>query len=684
MNNRSLLLKSSLLLQLQLQQQLRLITTTTSTSTRGRFQTSNNNNHHNTCINNYYNNNNNNKDNTYYKQTNYSYFKRNYCSIEKKEMDTTTTTTTKDNDIELTDQTTTSTTSTTSTDTLSTEEKKNIISITEGSATIVYNSQNEVFYNPVQEFNRDLSILMIQLFIEQRNKELKEKGKPERKFKLLEALSATGLRSIRYAKEIEGLESILTNDIEPAAVESIKKNRDYNNVDPNLLIPNLGDATMVMYQHRDPRKQFDIVDLDPYGAPSIFIDGAVQSVADGGLLCVTATDAAILCGNYPETCYAKYGSVPLKGDACHEMAVRILLHTIETHANRYKRHIVPVLSMSIDFYVRVFVRVYSSPLECKKSFSRLSNIYSCVGCGSFRTVPLGQLEIVGNGGVEKRDGSNIKYKTPMLNRHMSSTTCEFCKKGLHVAGPFWSAPIHNVDVCKSALAFVEKHPAKFNTAKKIFGMVTAAAEELPDALFYFKNDHFSAVLHTTSLPGNVIRSAILNGGYRVSSSHVQPCIKTDAPQDFLWDIYKTHAKNNPPKNIAAQSPAQAILQTDIKHTIDFTLHPKASGETPNVPKYLPNPKDNWGPGSRATGGRGNASPSESMIDKRAKNQGKNRSKKESPASLLCKRIRDDGSCPSGKFCKFSHDQQGIDNGTGDQNLGIQDDHENQQDNNNKQ
>ena len=35
-----------------------------------------------------------------------------------------------------------------------------------------------------------------------------------------------------------------------------------------------------MYQSRDRR--FDVVDLDPYGAPTLFIDAAVQAVKDGG------------------------------------------------------------------------------------------------------------------------------------------------------------------------------------------------------------------------------------------------------------------------------------------------------------------------------------------------------------------------------------------------------------------
>ena len=37
---------------------------------------------------------------------------------------------------------------------------------------------------------------------------------------------------------------------------------------------------------------YDAVDLDPYGSPSHFLDSAVQAVAEGGLLLVTATDMA--------------------------------------------------------------------------------------------------------------------------------------------------------------------------------------------------------------------------------------------------------------------------------------------------------------------------------------------------------------------------------------------------------
>lgn len=71
--------------------------------------------------------------------------------------------------------------------------------IKEGQAEIIYPAGNEVFYNPVQEVNRDLSIVIIKLFIEQIKKERAEaikNGKksktPEQGIRILEALSASG------------------------------------------------------------------------------------------------------------------------------------------------------------------------------------------------------------------------------------------------------------------------------------------------------------------------------------------------------------------------------------------------------------------------------------------------------------------------------------------------------------
>lgn len=90
----------------------------------------------------------------------------------------------------------------------------------------------------------------------------------------------------------------------------------------------------VMFKNR---KGFEAIDLDPYGCPSIFLDSAVQSVKDGGILLVTSTDMAVLCGNAPSTCYVKYGAISLRNKACHEMVCIFLNKIIQLLINYFRR-----------------------------------------------------------------------------------------------------------------------------------------------------------------------------------------------------------------------------------------------------------------------------------------------------------------------------------------------------------
>lgn len=103
---------------------------------------------------------------------------------------------------------------------------------------------------------------------------------------------------------------------------------------------------------------YDVIDLDPYGSPCQLLDTALCAINNGGLLAVTCTDMAVLCGNEVRACWSKYRSVSHHKTYWHEQALRILLYTIDTAACRLGKNIEPVISMSIDFYIRVFVRVF--------------------------------------------------------------------------------------------------------------------------------------------------------------------------------------------------------------------------------------------------------------------------------------------------------------------------------------
>lgn len=102
----------------------------------------------------------------------------------------------------------------------------------------------------MQEFNRDISICVLNTFLsiykdEQATKQVRRNNrneKPQKKIRILEALAATGLRSIRYAKEVEGLDEIVANDLMREAVEMIEKNVKANGVEGKVVTSH-ADAT---------------------------------------------------------------------------------------------------------------------------------------------------------------------------------------------------------------------------------------------------------------------------------------------------------------------------------------------------------------------------------------------------------------------------------------------------------
>ena len=126
---------------------------------------------------------------------------------------------------------------------------------------------------------------------------------------------------------------------------------------------------------RRDKRYFDVVDLDPYGTAVPFLESAISCISNNGLLCVTFTDMAVLCARKPHVCFYKYGAAPLGKSYCHEQALRIVLFTINTIANRHSKQIEPLVSLTVDFYIRLFIKVRESPSECHKSLSKYSNIH---------------------------------------------------------------------------------------------------------------------------------------------------------------------------------------------------------------------------------------------------------------------------------------------------------------------
>ncbi len=404
----------------------------------------------------------------------------------------------------------------------------------------------------------------------------KDDGQPltHHSFRILDALSATGLRALRYAKEIPEATTITANDLSSSATTSIKLNVEHNKLS-HKINPTTSDA--IEHMHRTAARAaggpmpYHVIDLDPYGTAAPFLDAAVRAIVDGGLLCVTCTDSGVFASlGYLEKTYSQYGGLPLKGPHAHEGGLRLILHAIATSAARYGLAIEPLLSLSIDFYARVFVRIRHSPVEVKFLASKTMNVYSCdAGCGAWSIQPLARARK-----KEAKNGDIFYNFTPAL-APFANTHCEHCGFKTHQAGPMWGGPLHNPHFIQRILDILPAlDESIYGTIPRIKGMLSVALNETfedpvsssttsseattrpipptnPAARtqhpFFFLPSALSRVLHCVSPSDAALRGALIGLGYRTTRSHTKAgSICTDAPWSVIWEVMREWVRQTNP------------------------------------------------------------------------------------------------------------------------------------------
>ena len=422
------------------------------------------------------------------------------------------------------------------------------------------------------------------------------------RFCILDALSATGLRALRYAKEIPFVTHVVANDISKEAIKSIELNIDHNNV-KDIVHSNVDDARAYMYSKVGNERsssesyihRFDVVDLDPYGTAALFLDSAIQCLTDGGLLCVTCTDAGVFASNgYPEKAFSLYGGIPCKGPWSHEAGLRLILNAIAMNAAKHGIAIEPLLSLSIDFYARVFVRVHKSPQDVKMLAGTTMMVYNCdAGCGAWSTQAVAR-----NQAKEDKKGGTF-YKHSFAQAPAANPLCEHCNSKTHLGGPMWAGPLHNPYFVQRMLDKVSSLGTKvYGTTDRLRGMLTLALEEdltlassntqantsapksssspaleviprlpamtIDSSPFFFIPGFLAKVLHCATPAEDQLRGAIRSLGYLVTRSHCKPgSLKTNAPWSALWEIMREWIRQKSPikEGAVAQShPGWKILQ----------------------------------------------------------------------------------------------------------------------------
>ncbi|MGJ7028616.1 MULTISPECIES: tRNA (guanine(10)-N(2))-dimethyltransferase [Methanothermobacter] len=375
-----------------------------------------------------------------------------------------------------------------------------MITVNEGSVKIQVpdfsrvSSKAPVFYNPDMEFNRDVSVLALQVF----------QRMVDRAIKVADTFAGSGIRAIRYLKEVDGVAEAWANDINPLAVECIERNSRMNSVSP---LVSREDAGVFL---RSNQGVFDFIDVDPFGTPAPFMDSAAAAIRNRSMIGVTATDTSGLCGTYVKPCLRKYSSRPLKTEYCHEIGVRILAGFTAMNLARYRKGSEFLLSHSTKHYMRLYVMVRRGARRADESLKNIGFILHCFSC-------------LFHGHVNGFTPINMK--------------CPSCGRELDVAGPLWVGDIQDAGFIGSMIEEAENK--KLNQKEKVLRLLQTCIREAGMPPGFYDVHELCSSMGVSAPPIDSVMDHLRGDGFRVSRTHFKPTgIKTDADLGAVKDAIK--------------------------------------------------------------------------------------------------------------------------------------------------
>jgi tRNA (guanine26-N2/guanine27-N2)-dimethyltransferase len=297
-----------------------------------------------------------------------------------------------------------------------------------------------VFFNSVAELNRDISIIAYRSFLSSSYSGHNNNFKNRNETTMADSLCGTGVRGLRVAVEVPEVDHVYLNDINPLAINVARKSSAINHVEHKCYF-SVNEVCKFLLDvrsrsHADSagtnngtridriRRRFRIVDLDPFGSPANYIDCMMRSVENGGLVSVTATDTAVLCGKHPEVCLRKYYGLPLNNSYSNEIALRLLTSLVALTSSRLGIGIHPLFAHTNMHYIRLYVKAVLSNKLANKIFSNIGYLQHCFRCGN-RTVSVVQ---------PRRE------------------TCELCHAKYSNAGWLWTGRIYDKDFVREMMA----------------------------------------------------------------------------------------------------------------------------------------------------------------------------------------------------------------------------------------
>lgn len=360
-------------------------------------------------------------------------------------------------------------------------------------------SKAPVFYNPLMELNRDIAVLALRVYQKKSNHQLS----------ICDPLTGCGVRGLRFAQEVNEVEHTVLNDINPQASRLAQFNIEKNGLEAKVAVKNL-DARSLLASYASC-KGFDVIDVDPYGSPSPFIEFALLALKNRGLLAVTATDTAPLCGINPKACIRKYSGKPLRTEYCHELALRLLINSVVLSAVKRDFGLNVTFSHSTDHYIRAYVQVRHGAEYANETVEKLGYVLHCFTCLNRKLI----------------------YGFPSL----LDKNCEVCGNELSIAGPLWLGKLYDNDFCREMLEEAEDN--FYMRKKRMLSLLATSLKEVDMPPTYFVIDKLCEKLGLSAVSRDRTIGEIVEMGYLAGRTHFSSQgIKSNAPLLVVEDAVK--------------------------------------------------------------------------------------------------------------------------------------------------
>jgi tRNA (guanine26-N2/guanine27-N2)-dimethyltransferase len=343
------------------------------------------------------------------------------------------------------------------------------------------------FFNPRAKLSRDFSIIAYSTFL---------RG-VERPKIFLDGLAGLGARGLRVANEIKDIQ-VFVNDANPKALELSRESAKLNDLKNFQISENEVCRFLSAFSGEGVRGT--IVDIDPFGSPSRFIECAIRATSHKGLMSVSATDLQVLHGLFNDACKKKYHGIPIKTTYSNEIAARLILGMIVTVAARLDVEAVPIFSETNQHYYRVYLRILHKP----DTRNLIGFISHCRNCGN-RIVTIEQ-----------------------------ELTCKLCGSEQKIAGPLWIGNLFEKEFVDSMLKETPNHSVDKKCEKSL--QKCSLESEMPAC--YYTLDEVAEILRSSPIPLQEIISRLHQAGFLASPTSFNPTgFRTNCTIDKIKELF---------------------------------------------------------------------------------------------------------------------------------------------------